>query len=189
VKLALADWRAEVKCQRAWSEKKHGKGDEMGEYFKVVNITKRQFLCPHSFGDGAKLLEFGSGGGTMQALTVLLSTRPFDHDGENLAGSWAGDRVVIVGDYADDEGRKYVRQCLGEVAPAEVVQELLVDGDDNIPDLYSLCVRARDAKRDPDDADRSPQERRLRKMVPFEDISPKLHALLRANGERVPEPL
>ena len=30
----------------------------MGQYFKVVNKTKRQVMCPHKFGSGAKLMEF-----------------------------------------------------------------------------------------------------------------------------------
>ena len=32
----------------------------MGQYFKVVNKTKRQVMCPHKFGSGAKLMEFSS---------------------------------------------------------------------------------------------------------------------------------
>lgn len=46
----------------------------MGQYYYVVNVTKRQFLHPHKFGDGLKLMEFGaSGGGTMLGLAVLLA--------------------------------------------------------------------------------------------------------------------
>ena len=28
----------------------------MGQYYKVVNKTKKEFLDPHSFGHGAKLM-------------------------------------------------------------------------------------------------------------------------------------
>lgn len=38
----------------------------MGQYHYVVNLDKKQYLRPHRFGDGLKLLEFGSSGqGTM----------------------------------------------------------------------------------------------------------------------------
>ena len=80
----------------------------MGQYYKVVNTTKKQTLSPHAFGSGAKLMEFTSDGGTiMQGLGILLA------DGNNrgggdlrsdnkLIGSWAGDSIVITGDYADE---------------------------------------------------------------------------------------
>lgn len=80
----------------------------MGQYYKIVNLTKKQYLHPHKFGDGLKLLEFGSSGmGTLLGLAVLLA------DGNNrgggdlrcddpLIGAWAGDRIVVTGDYADE---------------------------------------------------------------------------------------
>ena len=81
----------------------------MGQYYKVVNITKKEFLHPHKFGDGMKLLEFGSSGrGTMMGLSILLSSGNGNGGGdlypaENpIIGSWAGDKVVICGDYADE---------------------------------------------------------------------------------------
>ena len=30
----------------------------MGQYYKIVNLDKKQFLYPHKFGDGMKLREF-----------------------------------------------------------------------------------------------------------------------------------
>ncbi len=80
----------------------------MGQYFKVVNKTKRQVMCPHKFGSGAKLMEFSSDSmGIMQGLAILLA------DGNNrgggdlrsdnpIIGSWAGDEIVVTGDYADE---------------------------------------------------------------------------------------
>jgi len=80
----------------------------MGQYFKVVNTTKGQVITPHKFGGGAKLMEFSSDGmGTMQGLAILLA------DGNNrgggdlrsdnpIIGSWAGDNIVVTGDYADE---------------------------------------------------------------------------------------
>jgi len=80
----------------------------VGQYYRLANPKKRQYLDPHAFGDGAKAMEFGaSGSGTMLGLTVLL----LDGNGRGggdcrsespLIGSWAGDPIVITGDYADD---------------------------------------------------------------------------------------
>ncbi len=71
----------------------------MGQYFKVVNLDKKEVLHPHKLGDGLKLMEFGGGGGTMLALAVLLADNS-DHRVEGpLVGSWSGDRIVIAGDY------------------------------------------------------------------------------------------
>ena len=81
----------------------------MGQYFMPVNYDKKQFLHPHKFGDGLKATEFIGGRGTMSALGFLLAS-PLDqsgdfsmpndmqmpYDSEQLAGSWAGDRIEIL---------------------------------------------------------------------------------------------
>ena len=79
----------------------------MGQYYYVVNLDKKQYLHPHRFGDGLKLMEFGqSSGGTLLALATLLSNGNGRGGGDinsedSLVGSWAGDKIVIAGDYAD----------------------------------------------------------------------------------------
>jgi hypothetical protein len=85
----------------------------MGQYYKIVNLDKGQYLKPHNFGQGAKLLEFGSSGsGIMLGLAVLLADGNGRGGGDlnddklkprlkKLVGSWAGDRIVVTGDYAD----------------------------------------------------------------------------------------
>ncbi len=71
----------------------------MGQYHKVVNLDKQEYLHPHQFGDGLKLMEFGgSAQGTLSALAGLLL---LDNQQE---GPWAGSRVTVTGDYGD-EGR------------------------------------------------------------------------------------
>jgi hypothetical protein len=80
----------------------------MGQYYYVVNTTKKQFLHPHKFGDGLKLLEFGpSQCGTMCGLAILLANGNGRgggdlHSNNPIIGSWAGDSIVIAGDYADE---------------------------------------------------------------------------------------
>jgi hypothetical protein len=79
----------------------------MGQYYLIVNAKKRQYLHPHKFQDGLKLMEFGaSGSGTMMALAALLADGNGRGSGDlrsesPLIGSWAGDPIVITGDYAD----------------------------------------------------------------------------------------
>jgi len=80
----------------------------MGQYFKVVNTTKKQVMTPHAFGSGAKLMEFSSDSmGIMQALAILLADGNGRGGGDlgssnTIIGSWAGDNIVVTGDYADE---------------------------------------------------------------------------------------
>lgn len=80
----------------------------MGQYYKVVNITKKEMIHPHSFGSGMKLMEFSSDGmSVMQGLAILLADGNGRGGGDlgsdnPLVGSWAGDQIVIAGDYADE---------------------------------------------------------------------------------------
>ena len=79
----------------------------MGQYYIVVNLDKREFMHPHFFGDGMKLMELGSGGtGTMLGLVALLSIGNGRGGGDLgsddvIVGSWAGDRIAVVGGYSD----------------------------------------------------------------------------------------
>ena len=79
----------------------------MGQYYMTVNLDKKEYLYPHKFGDGLKLLEFGSSGsGLMCGLAILLADGNGrgggDLNSDNpIIGSWAGDRIIITGDYAD----------------------------------------------------------------------------------------
>ena len=67
----------------------------MGQYYKIVNVDKKEFIKPWAFGCGAKLLEWG-----------YLVNRGFSNDFVSafhllLSDRWKGDRVYVVGDYAD----------------------------------------------------------------------------------------
>lgn len=80
----------------------------MGQYYVICNLDKRQMLTPHKLGDGSKLLEFGcSPDGTMAGLAILLADGNGRGGGDlrsknPIIGTWAGDRIVIAGHYADD---------------------------------------------------------------------------------------
>ena len=98
----------------------------MGQYYKIVNVKKKQYITPHTFGDGAKLMEFSmSANGVLAGLAILLADGNGrgggDLNSENeIVGSWAGDNIVIAGDYADmGKFVKIPEQNLYEVCQAE----------------------------------------------------------------------
>jgi hypothetical protein len=75
----------------------------MGQYFVMVNKTKKQFINPSAFNDGSKGVEIILNGNTLKALGFLLLTSS-EFDNENsMYGYWSGDEIVIVGDY-DNSG-------------------------------------------------------------------------------------
>lgn len=104
----------------------------MGQYYKIVNLDKRQYLNPCAFGDGLKLMEFAcSSHGTLAGLAILLANSNGRGGGDlrsdhEIIGSWAGDRIVVAGDYA---------MCGDRGEPSL---------DDSEPNLYSLCWGADD---------------------------------------------
>ncbi len=90
----------------------------MGQYYIIANMTKEEYLEPYVFQNGAKLLEFStSSGGIMTALALLLvdsngrgggdfyPNRSLEEKQEDLVGSWAGDSIVLTGDYGDSIAR------------------------------------------------------------------------------------
>ena len=98
----------------------------MGQYYKIVNIKKKQYITPHTFGDGSKLMEFSmSASGVLAGLAILLADGNGRgggdlHSENDIVGSWAGDNIVVAGDYAD--AGKFVKepdQTLYEVASSE----------------------------------------------------------------------
>ena len=69
----------------------------MGQYYKYVNVDKKEFMRSWSYDCGAKLMEHsyigddGMGNHFSGAFIQLLMNE------------WCGDCVVLVGDYADEE--------------------------------------------------------------------------------------
>ncbi len=104
----------------------------MGQYWKAVNLTKKEYVNPHPLGSGSKLGEMlGTHMGS--ALIILTAAMPerrgggdFDLDSnyygperttqsgsaevvpeynevaKRTIGRWAGDKIAFVGDYAED---------------------------------------------------------------------------------------
>jgi hypothetical protein len=87
----------------------------MGQYFKIVNKTKKQVLEPMTFGSGCKNLEIianATGGSVLQALGHLITTcerQVFSAEWlqktgrKSWKGTWSGDEIIMVGDYHESE--------------------------------------------------------------------------------------
>lgn len=80
----------------------------MGQYWKAVNLDKKEYLDPWTDGidTGAKLIE-QLWNGTGDCLLVLLAAHSELRGGgdwepsDKWTGRWAGDRVIVAGDYAE----------------------------------------------------------------------------------------
>ncbi|HND32945.1 MAG TPA: hypothetical protein PLA94_23270 [Myxococcota bacterium] len=77
----------------------------------MYNITKKEYIRPHSIDNGLKLMEqVGWNKSTSTALFLLLANSNGRGGGDArphpAIGRWAGDRIVVQGDYAveDDPG-------------------------------------------------------------------------------------
>ena len=88
----------------------------MGQYHKLINLTKKEYVNPYEIGLGAKHLEGIGFEGSMGDVMYLLSIAQGneyrgggDAEGHRYIGRWAGDEVVVVGDYydADNDNPKF----------------------------------------------------------------------------------
>jgi hypothetical protein len=135
----------------------------MGQYWIPVNLDKKQFIDPHKLGSGLKLWEQLANHGVGQALVILLAAMPERRGGGDLGdhkivGSWAGDRVTFVGDYAEDGD-------LVEVNPDFQAKR----GDRKLSLVYGLC-RGRDEEGE---------------GIPFTDVTDEVCAVIEAELEGV----
>ena len=62
----------------------------MGQYYIIANMDRKEYLIPFDYGNGLKLMEWSyNKNHTILALENLLSS------------VWKGDRICVIGDYAD----------------------------------------------------------------------------------------
>ena len=79
----------------------------MGQYFKAVNLDKKEYVCLGKIGGVAKLWEWCVN--TQAGIFPFLLRKSSEGGGGDVnkdyetAGRWAGERVVLIGDY--DESR------------------------------------------------------------------------------------
>lgn len=80
----------------------------MGQYHKLVNLDKKEVVEPAGLGFGAKQYEHtGVEGSLSDAIYLLVMSSPNSGGGDwlptDISGRWAGDRVVVLGDYTRDK--------------------------------------------------------------------------------------
>jgi hypothetical protein len=141
----------------------------MGQYWKTVNLDKREYICPHKLGGGLKLWEqVNNPPGTPVALFILTAAMPVPRGGGDLQphpviGRWAGDRIATIGDYAEDGDVPKSR------IPASILYTLCRSQEDldELRDVYRQRVRDRDVYTD----NARQMLKRLRGRTAFTDVS------------------
>lgn len=76
----------------------------MGQYHRLVNLDKQEWVDAHLLGLGVKQYEHtGFEGSLSDAMYLLVMSSPAEGGGDfpmtDVSGRWCGDRVVILGDY------------------------------------------------------------------------------------------
>ena len=78
----------------------------MGQYYKIINLDKKEYLGSWSYGCGAKLMEFSYIGNDLESnhfVGALINL---------IQSSWKNDRIIVVGDYFNME---FVREDMPEM--------------------------------------------------------------------------
>ena len=121
----------------------------MGQYYLICNLDKKEYLHPHRFDEGMKAREWMWSGRVPRALSILL----IDGDGRgggdvrlqntDIIGRWAGDRIVISGDYSD-EGKFLQGNSEEELLEpnAAGAQNVFAYAGDNYNDISEMVIGA-----------------------------------------------
>jgi len=100
----------------------------MGQYFLIANLTKQEYLHPHKLGCGLKLWEICA---NRQIGVLAYLLRKSDDLGggdiENFkdypnAGRWAGDAIVVIGDYHHNGLYDFIEKWFKEITD-EIAEE------------------------------------------------------------------
>lgn len=80
----------------------------MGQLHYIINLDKKEWFSARNMGRGAKLSEQAiNGGGSAGALLLLLAATNGRGGGDvypdPLVGSWAGDRIAVIGEYVKED--------------------------------------------------------------------------------------
>lgn len=96
----------------------------MGQYFRIVNITKKQFIDIDELGENNKLGFIGKGLNGIALGRLLTSHGDYDEIWGEIygnptkdtlyIGAWAGDRIIIAGDYDQADTNGYISSALDD---------------------------------------------------------------------------
>ena len=99
----------------------------MGQYHKLINITKKEYVVGHDIGIMSKHYEqIGFEGSMADVFYCLMIAQGNDNrgggdvSGHKFIGRWTGDDVAIVGDYyTDDLGDNHKYHCLYDIVETD----------------------------------------------------------------------
>lgn len=109
----------------------------MGQYHKIVNVDKGEYLNPWNMGTGAKAWEQAANSSLTPAAMFMLMANPEyrgggDFEEGEYAGRWHGDRVIIIGDYAESD----------DIDGIDASAEYSKTADDTYTDISAGTMRA-----------------------------------------------
>ena len=160
----------------------------MGQYHAIANLDKREFLNPWDMGEGAKLMEWGYGSGTMlTALAILLAVSNGrgggdyhgDEDDPTIAewvGRWGGDRIAVIGDYTelDDLPHEFqadaIWTAMGNARKAPKTLDERISENEQRRGLYGETVDAWN------------EVERRAETIPYTNISAQMRRVIEADG-------
>ena len=87
----------------------------MGQYHKLYNIDKKEYVHGPRIDNGLGLMEqCGFDKSTSTGLWLLLANSNGRGGGDAikhpLIGTWAGDRIVVQGDYAEPDDPSFIKE-------------------------------------------------------------------------------
>lgn len=102
----------------------------MGQYHALYNKTKKELVYGSELGMGAKAKEHtGFPGSMSDALYLLLSNSMGrgggDYEAHPCMGRWAGDQVVVEGDYAEPGDPGFVENTDGYTNIGPTVRHMM----------------------------------------------------------------
>lgn len=95
----------------------------MGQYFRLINYDKKEFVDPWNIGGGAKLYEWCANYQEAGIIPFLLRKSSQGGGGDiqksyRTAGQWAGDKIALVGDYDISGDWELVKQEFKDISQA-----------------------------------------------------------------------
>lgn len=86
----------------------------MGQYYMLVNHTKKEYVCPWCMDGLGKIREWMSPQSDVLPYLLRKSTEvgggDFEVEGKEFVGHWAGDSIMFLGEYDKDYSLKDIEK-------------------------------------------------------------------------------